>query len=169
MKYIIVFLLFVSGYQGWLLYGYINVSFETESIDTNSDGSNDLFFEYKSDYDTILSDRNRDGEIDQITTLDLDGLVMKTFKDDDFDKVFESTSYFKEGIVIRTEIDLGQDSEIDYIFSYKDGVIYEAVKSEWGDVDGVRLPINSITYSFNLGFPTLDADKKWTPQVMPKN
>lgn len=161
MKYVLFFLILIVSVQSKFLYDFILVDVNAISIDTNADGKDDVFFKYIDGHDTTASDRNYDSEIDELVVFDELGLPVKLLSDDDFDKEFETVSYYKDGLIYKTEVDLGKDGEIEYMFIYKNGVIDEAVKYDWKKLDEKNVP-KITSYGFSFGFPYMHKKPVWS-------
>lgn len=171
MKYLAGFLLLVILFQAYLIYQFAAEDVDAESLDTNSDGVDDYFFEYKDSGSVVYFDRNKDGKIDEMTILDDLGMPLKFMEDDDFNETYESTSYYKNGVVDRTEVDFDGDGAIDYLFVYKHGVISEAISFSWSgtEEEGAKVPAIKEVYEFKFGFPYLGNKNNWSHIKVPED
>lgn len=88
--------------------------FADYSLDTNSDGNNDIWVEELSDDGVIISrDTDFDGSID--TKLVMDKMKLSQFEETDYnlDGIMDNFYYYEDGFVIRQEVDSNYDQRID--------------------------------------------------------
>ena len=126
---------------------------EDLSQDYNFDGIPDVYFEYYEHSYIQLIDRNFDGkpderyEYDLVTDFILDGRL-----DNNFDGIFETQIVMSQGVVQFEFVDSDNDSMIDIVSSFKDGVLKELQKY----AQNSKTKSNSLEiYFFEFGAPVL--------------
>ncbi len=88
--------------------------FADYSLDSNSDGNNDILVEELSDGGVIISrDTDYDGSVD--TKLGMDKMNLSQFEETDYnlDGIMDNFHYFEDGFIVRQEIDSNYDQKID--------------------------------------------------------
>jgi antitoxin component YwqK of YwqJK toxin-antitoxin module len=101
--------------------------------------------EYKSgNRERQVEDRNADGAEDLRSFFDTDGENVTHIEDDkDFDGRFETTRYFKDGALVRSEADTDGDGEIELTVYYKNGAATRVdTRSDGSDCVDIRQWIN---------------------------
>ena len=68
-------------------------------------------------------DNNNDGEPDGVYYKHRNKNKECLVEDKDYDGKFETITYYEKGILIRTEMDIDRDGEMDYRYWYKDGKV----------------------------------------------
>ena len=99
-----------------------------ENLDLNSDGVDDIDYEFSRDEYVVLTDRNFDGYIDEKIRLDRENVYLGGTSDDNFDKVFETRMFAENGLVSHVAIDTNLDGWVDQVEYYEDGVVKSATR-----------------------------------------
>jgi len=93
-------------------------------VDYDGDGFLEEEWSYRNDrVDRVKYDRNFDKKYDAIFFYDNRGLLSSAESDDNFDGVFESKIFFRLGSPVSEESDKNQNGVVDYIGTYKYGVL----------------------------------------------
>lgn len=106
-------------------YLFFSTPVRLDGVDRNHDGVLDEKWNASASGRMLRSevDRNLDGKIDLIVEYGNDGLVARDASDDDFNGVFESHGFYRDGIMERADIDTDGDSLPDLRSHFRHGVI----------------------------------------------
>jgi len=107
-------------------YWAYNSPVTVDGIDHDHDGQLDERYIYKDNrLSRIEVDRNLDGNMDVISSYNIEGMIHKTISDDNFDGIYEGTTTYERGNALLYEADLNNDEIIDYRSFFDNGVISE--------------------------------------------
>jgi hypothetical protein len=113
---------FIAGIL--LMIFYYNTPVERDGVDYNGDGTLDETWTYVN---YLMSeaeiDRNLDGKVDSIFDYDRKGVILTSKEDNNFDGIFETEIFYRNGNVIWTKSDTTGDDFKDYKVEYKFGII----------------------------------------------
>jgi len=103
---------------------YYNTPVESDGVDYNGDGTLDEKWYYVNYLPSETeTDRNLDGQVDTVIKFDRKGLLLSSKHDDNFDDIFESEVYYKQGNPIWQKVDTTNDGFSDYRADFKFGVL----------------------------------------------
>lgn len=123
----------------------------SDGVDRDRDGRNDQWTYWENGRMVrIETDRNRDGEVDDVVEYAADGNPAHWRADDDFDRHFESRLRFRDGLPLLAAYDLDGDGRDDLRDDFVHGVI---AQREWLDAQG-RV---SKRLTYRAGLPDRDA------------
>lgn len=123
---------------------------ESEIIDLNNDGVQDIFYEYDENGYYELIDRNFDKKIDVSTRYNLKHYAISSKSDDDFDGFLETEWVFKNSFVASSYVDSNYNKYQDIYFKYKDDLVMYAEKF-YHESDTLPSRVGRINYMF--GYP----------------
>jgi len=140
---------------GWGLHQRTEVASQAdgpaEGLDLDRDGRNDQWLHWENGRVVrVETDRNRDGEVDEVTEYAADGNPTQWRTDDDFDRRFESRLRLRDGLPLLAAYDFDGDGRDDQRDDFAHGVV---TQREWLDAQG-RV---SKRMSYRAGLPDRDA------------
>lgn len=97
----------------------------SEIIDLNGDGIEDITYEYVDDGYFELIDRNFDGKMDESNKYTLDHYLVSSKADDDFDGFSETQFIVENGFIKFTLVDSDYNQMFDIILYHKNGLIFK--------------------------------------------
>jgi hypothetical protein len=123
----------------------------SDGADLDRDGRNDQWTYWENGRAVrIETDRNRDGEVDEVTEHGADGTPTQWRTDDDFDRHFESRLRLRDGLPLLAAYDFDGDGRDDLREDFVHGVV---AQREWLDAQG-RV---SKRMTYRAGLPDRDA------------
>ena len=118
------------------LFCFIMLSASDTTVDRNNDGKPDRWFEISSAGEEIIrSDNNFDGIVDYELEYDGDGRKIREAEDFNCDGEMDDFYFYKNGVLIRHEIDSNYDTLPDIWVYIDEGIYIEKVEQD-KDFDG---------------------------------
>ena len=119
-----------------------------ETLDSNNDGVQDIFYEINDSGYIYLFDRNFDGKKDESWKYDLKDRLISGASDNNFDGVFETKFIIENGMIIKELIDSDQNGNIDTVTFYKSGIsVYSEKYYPVSEAKNLA-KIGKVTYEF---------------------
>lgn len=129
-------------------------------IDSNGDGVEDVFFQFESDGDYVLSDRNYDNKVDRSDHYSAEGLYLRGTRDDNFDGYPDTQVVARNGQVTFILIDVEQDNLIDIVYEYNAGRLMTAERYYASKGDDDSASIGRVRYRFD--YPRGKEEREFT-------
>ncbi|UHQ23755.1 DUF2007 domain-containing protein [Lysobacter sp. 5GHs7-4] len=128
----LLFALIGAVFGALLTWGFMRMSVQTLDTDLSGDEVPDEHVVFDGDRIVrVETDRNRDGNADDIVHFDKQGRPAKVAQDEDFDGRLETTTSYSGGSWRTTVADYDADGEPDYRADAEHGVL---ASEEWRDV-----------------------------------
>lgn len=125
-----------------------NILEDDQFLDLNSDGVNDVRYEFTDNGYYELTDSNFDGEIDTSSFYDNSGRILNSQIDQNHDGFLETETLYENGTATKSFTDLNKDGELDLLFIYDIGALTCAAKY-YHDEGNVYLG----SYRFSFDYP----------------
>lgn len=127
----ILYALIGATFGAVLTWGFMRMSVQTLDSDLSGDGAPDEHVVFDGDRIVrVETDRNRDGNADDIVHFDKQGRPAKVDQDDDFDGRLEITTSYSAGSWRTSVADYDADGQTDYRADAEHGVL---TSEEWRD------------------------------------
>ena len=124
---------------GIVIFLFISINIYADySLDSNSDGVPDIWVEELGEDGYIISsDTNFDGDIDAVLTMDSNKISQHEETDYNLDGTMDNFYYYKDGFVVRQEVDSNYDKKIDiWVYIVNEGRTISRYEKDL-DFDGV--------------------------------